>query len=432
MAARINKKRSFLFVSKVLGKHIPVHPYTSMLSGAALALLLYRELMGLEHQARTNALLEQCIQGLRNPELAEAAYKQIISAQLSSPVPLQFIGFAETATALGHSMYEVFADKASYIHTTREDLPALTSVINFDEEHSHAVAHRCYARDSDMLAGRGTVVLVDDEMTTGKTALNIIRDMQVKYPHSTYFVASLLDWRTDQDEAAYAALETELGITIKPLCLLKGSMSVEGSVELTPSDTYLPEGRSDAQMNIVHMDDIFPSIEAYSVDSTEQVNESPYLLVTGRFGIVSRDNEAAGNQITEIAQRLQALRTSSHSRTLVLGTGEFMYVPMRIAAEMGENIVYQSTTRSPIHPSSGPEYGIKSGYGYPSPDDPATRNFLYNIDPDQYEDIFILFERDVPPERVQPLINIVKKLAAVRVHLIFFTGKRHEWKVLNV
>src|SRR5687767_12128719 len=33
MAARINKKRSFLFVSKVLGKHIPVNPYTSLLSG---------------------------------------------------------------------------------------------------------------------------------------------------------------------------------------------------------------------------------------------------------------------------------------------------------------------------------------------------------------------------------------------------------------
>ncbi|MEC1550449.1 phosphoribosyltransferase domain-containing protein [Bacillus rugosus] len=26
MAARVNKKRGFLFVSKVLGKHIPVHP----------------------------------------------------------------------------------------------------------------------------------------------------------------------------------------------------------------------------------------------------------------------------------------------------------------------------------------------------------------------------------------------------------------------
>ena len=151
-------------------------------------------------------------------------------------------------------------------------------------------------------------MLVDDEMTTGKTALNIIRDMQMKYPRSTYFVASLLDWRTEQDEAAYAALEAELGITIKPLCLLKGSISVEGSVELTPSDTDMLEGRAEAQVNIVHMDDVFSSIEAHSVDSGLEVNESPYLLATGRFGIVSEDKAAAGAQISEIAQRLQALR----------------------------------------------------------------------------------------------------------------------------
>lgn len=38
MAARINKKRSFLFVSKVLGKHIPVNPHVSLLAGASLSL----------------------------------------------------------------------------------------------------------------------------------------------------------------------------------------------------------------------------------------------------------------------------------------------------------------------------------------------------------------------------------------------------------
>ena len=37
MAARINKKRAFLFVSKVLGKHIPVNPNKSLLVGALLA-----------------------------------------------------------------------------------------------------------------------------------------------------------------------------------------------------------------------------------------------------------------------------------------------------------------------------------------------------------------------------------------------------------
>lgn len=432
MAARINKKRSFLFVSKVLGKHIPVHPYTSLLSGASLALLLYREMVEHEEQERIEELLQQTIQGLRNPDLAEEAYKQILNAQLSLPYSLQFIGFAETATALGHSMYQLFADKSSYIHTTREDIPDLQSLINFDEEHSHAVSHRCYASKPEVLTGSETVVLVDDEMTTGKTALNIIRDMQAKFPRKLYVVASLLDWRTKQDEEAYAELEAELGVTIKPLCLLKGSMRVEGAADLEPADTSLPEGREDAAVKVQHYDDLFPSIKVSSVDSNGQINTSPYLMATARFGIVSEDNEAIGAGVSKAAQKLQSLRSSSNSRSLVMGTGEFMYVPMRIAAEMDVGVYYQSTTRSPIHPSQKPDYGINSGYSYPSPDDPGTRNFIYNVEPDQYEDIFILFERDVPPGRVESMIHIAKKLAARQVYLIFFTAKLHDWKVQNV
>ena len=41
MAARINKKRSFLFVSKVLGKHIPIPPQVPMIASALLASVYY-------------------------------------------------------------------------------------------------------------------------------------------------------------------------------------------------------------------------------------------------------------------------------------------------------------------------------------------------------------------------------------------------------
>ena len=41
MAARINKKRSFLFVSKVLGKHIPIPPQVPLIASALLASIYY-------------------------------------------------------------------------------------------------------------------------------------------------------------------------------------------------------------------------------------------------------------------------------------------------------------------------------------------------------------------------------------------------------
>lgn len=146
MAARINKKRSFLFVSKVLGKHIPVMPYTPLLSGAALGLLLYREMNGgAAGNEQMDKLLDAAVHGLIHPLHAEEAYHELLAAQLVLPRPVVFVGFAETATALGHSMYNIFAGGASYIHTTREDIPEMASIISFEEEHSHAVDHLCYA-----------------------------------------------------------------------------------------------------------------------------------------------------------------------------------------------------------------------------------------------------------------------------------------------
>ena len=41
MAARINKKRSFLFVSKVLGKHITRRPQVPLVASALLASTYY-------------------------------------------------------------------------------------------------------------------------------------------------------------------------------------------------------------------------------------------------------------------------------------------------------------------------------------------------------------------------------------------------------
>src|SRR5574342_192438 len=47
MAARINKKRSFLFVSKVLGKHLPILPEKGMLTAALLAAKYMESVHGL-------------------------------------------------------------------------------------------------------------------------------------------------------------------------------------------------------------------------------------------------------------------------------------------------------------------------------------------------------------------------------------------------
>jgi hypothetical protein len=417
MAARINKKRSFLFVSKVLGKHIPVNPYTPLLSGAALGLLLYREMGGKAGGDTMDELLDQAVHGLIHPLYAEEAYRKLLAARLTLPRPVVFIGFAETATALGHSMYNMFAGGASYIHTTREDIPEMESVVSFEEEHSHAVDHLCYALNAGLLSGEEPVILVDDEITTGNTAINTIRDIQSKFPRREYVVASLLDWRSDANIQAYRDLEQELGIKIRALSLLQGTIDVKG-VPLLEADGRKGRGDADTGVPVVttYVRDRLERLMVSSTDSCGEINRSPYLKLSGRFGLKSADNGAIDQEVARVAEQLRNLREGS--RTLVMGVGEFMYLPMRIAAEMGEGVSYQSSTRSPIHPERRPDYGVHSAYAYPSAGDPAITNYIYNVDHGQYDDIFVLLEREVPDQRIKPMTDILKGLAGSKVHLI--------------
>lgn len=142
-AVRENPKRGFLFVSKVLGKHIPIPPARAAWT----------------HQALARAL-----------------------PRLTRP---HFIGLAETATALAEGVYAEWQAlhpdvPGSYQHTTRY-LTGEPVLLRFDEPHSHAPAHILHQPDTDLSSVRD-LVLVDDEITTGTTLTNLAQAWCGLYP----------------------------------------------------------------------------------------------------------------------------------------------------------------------------------------------------------------------------------------------------------
>jgi hypothetical protein len=418
MAARVNKKRSFLFVSKVLGKHIPVNPHVSLLGGAALAVLLQSS-----YEGAMAVDLPGIVKAFRNPsKYAEKIYSLLKSNPLPLSEPHLFIGFAETATGLGHSMYDACSGATQYLHTTRESIRELDSIISFEEEHSHATAHRCYATDSTFFQGTQPVVLVDDEITTGKTALNMIRDLHMKFPRSKYFIASLLDWRSDEDRDKFTLLEEELGIEIVCLSLIEGQIEVIGD-SIDMKETEIQDIKSTESPTITrhNLYGQFEHLRVTSIGSTGEINRLPYVHLTGRFGLTCDDNVRLDGQVAEAGALLKAQRTGKH--TLCLGTGEFMYLPMRIAAEMGEGVFYQSTTRSPIHASNDADYAIQSRVSYISPEDPAVLNFLYNIPEGHYDELFVFIEREVSTEAFAPFLEALERTQTAQLHLVYFSPK---------
>ena len=416
MAARINKKRGFLFVSRLLGKHIPVVPSASLGAGALLGCLYAEEALKRPSPLEADRLRAM----FASRREADEGYRELMARKIRIEEPTLFIGFAETATALGHSLFDAFEGNVTFVHTTREEIEGLVPPIRFEEEHSHAVAHRCYVEDSSVFREASRIVLVDDEITTGKTALNIIRELHAAFGHRDFAVASLLDWRSVADRERFAELERELGIRIRCLALIEGEIEVkgspleEGAKEARDAFEPLPDFR-------IRRHDLSPLFE-HAGSSPEDRARSPqlgsYLLHTGRFGMSAADGEALDRSVARAAEQLAAHRTGS--RVLCLGTGEFMYVPMRIAERMGDGVYSQSTTRSPIHPLRREAYAVSSAYRYDSVDGEEVANFIYNVEPGQYDEAFVFVEREYDPKRGASFERALSRLGVPVVHLVSF------------
>ena len=144
IAVRNISKRRFLFVSKLLGKHLPCKP---------------------EDMDNLGKLIVEAYNRKRNS---------------SSGV---VISFAETGTAIGHSVFDYIEGDYEFIHTTREKIDNL-STLDFLEEHSHATNHNIYIDNLHNLKYGEEIILVDDEITTAKTCINLIRKIHPTYSDS--------------------------------------------------------------------------------------------------------------------------------------------------------------------------------------------------------------------------------------------------------
>jgi hypothetical protein len=100
-----------------------------------------------------------------------------------------------------------------------------------------------------------------------------------------------------------------------------------------------------------------------------------------------------------------------------------MYIPMKTASYMGDGVFYQSTTRSPIHPAGRKDYAVKSAFPFSNPEDGETANFFYNVEEDQYDEVFVFFERYVSEERVQPMLDQLKSVFPV-IHFVYFSTNK--------
>ncbi len=195
LALRDNPRRAQLLVSRVLGKHIPAEPRLVHAAGLLLGGLVADTLAGRPPRGLPVDALHAAVRGEAGAAAAVyAAVRREPAARLLGALDTLVLGFAETATALGHCVAEALGG-VDYLHSTRRPAPVVAVVGGFSEEHTHHTEHRLLPSDPTLLTRSRPLVLVDDELSTGRTALNTIVALHRLAPRERYVLAALVDVR---------------------------------------------------------------------------------------------------------------------------------------------------------------------------------------------------------------------------------------------
>lgn len=405
VALRVNKKRQFLFISKLIAKHLAVEPSLALGTGSLLASLLM-ESAGLKGHPNAKALVEMIETGNvdRETSLKSLQFKKAM------PQKTVFIGMAETATGLGHSVFQHFED-AAYIHTTREEIVGITPSFVFEEEHSHATSHKVYA-PSGMLEEAETIVLIDDEISTGNTLLNLVCALDDQFPGKNYAFLSILDWRNDSQKEKLEKMASDRNIRLNILSLMAGQFDLVHSK--APEE---PELMSLNSLGSRHPDVELPGKKLTVGSETGQ----QYISYTGRFGITSKEHDEIGDW----AESAVNLVSQKSDKALVIGVGENMYLPLRFALALEGSSVVQTTTRSPIFASQEPGYPIREKARFELPDAEGVSQFIYNLNELDIDQIYLIAESVIEPSEWQPLLAYLEKKAPVE-WVSLTTSKRSE------
>ncbi|RLV66379.1 Adenine or guanine phosphoribosyltransferase [Streptomyces sp. CBMAI 2042] len=351
LALRRNPKRAHLLVSNVLGKHVPQKP--SVVYGAGYGL-----------GERVRALLG-----------AEEARRAVV------------LGYAETATGLGHAVADGLRD-APYLHSTRRPVAGVAQAGGFEEAHSHATSHLLLPEDPELLAGgaeASTLVLVDDEFSTGNTVLNTIRALHETHPRERYVIVALVDMRSVGDRDRLTAFAAEIGARVDLVTRSSGTVTLpEGVLErgqaLVADQEAEQAGRADEA--VAGVAPAPAPVTRVALDWPAEVPDG------GRHGFTPAHRAALEGALPGMAERIAGALDSDVRRVLVLGFEELMYAPLRLGTALeaamgsGAEIRYSTTTRSPVLAVDDPGYAIRTRLVFPAHDDPADGpgdRYAYNV-----------------------------------------------------
>lgn len=334
IAERQNPKRAFLFVSTVLGRHIPVKPR--------------------DHRAVLDILA-----------------RKVMPLMLQGPAFV--MGYAETAVGIGAGVYDslrsrIGSDRLGYLHTTRHPVPGEEVWFSIEEGHSHATDHFimkpmggvCHSGPS------ATLILVDDETTTGSTFEQLALGLKKNGAEfGRIILVTMTDWSSGD---AVRRIRSSLGTDqVHAVSLLEGAWTWTQDPGVTP-----------------------PALPVLKEP------ECPFWEPAFRLEHQSPRMGLKGRQMSNgmyLAMKLGLPRLKRDDRVLVIGSGEHVWQPFLYAEALAQDsvdVAFIATTRSPIMPGPVIEHKIS----FPDHFGIGLDMYLHNVDPDEWDRIVLFTETE--------------------------------------
>lgn len=354
-----NKKRNFLVVNRLQGKHVPVKPGVAMNMFRALA-------------------------------------KKVKEAYVGEKLLL--VGFAETATAIGAALAAEL--DCYYIQTTREDMGQL-EYIYFTESHSHATEQKLVKKDMlDCFTKVDRVVFVEDEVTTGNTIQKIVDIIKNEYASDMKFgVASLINGMNAENEAKYVANQIDVFYLVK-----------------TNNDKYIDVAEKYAGDGTFHLLNT-----TVSESPIEAVCNKSYVNAR-RVTESSRYKEACKELFETVKDKISfspeksvlVLGTEEFMYPALFVAEEI--------EKSGVEVKFHATTRSPIIVSSEKEYPLHKRFELRSLYDDERVTYIYDLDVyDQV--VIITDADGSKQKGIKSLLSALEESGNKNIHVIRWTDK---------
>ncbi|MFH8474903.1 phosphoribosyltransferase [Streptomyces sp. NPDC018000] len=417
IALRRNPKRAHLLVSNVLGKHVPQKPSVVYSVGFELGRRVH-ELLG-DAEARRAVVL----------------------------------GYAETATALGHAVADGLG-VVPYLHSTRRPVEGVERAGGFEESHSHATSHLLLPENPNLLAGEyaptdarqggcaapadvpsgAPLVLVDDEFSTGNTVLNTIRALHERYPRSRYVVVALVDMRSPADHGRLTEFAAEIGARVDLVVRNSGTVTLpEGVLEKGQALVAAHEGAVSATAEAAGSGTTKAAASA-ATEAAVGPGCRPCTRVDlqwpagvpdgGRHGFTPAHRAALEPALPAMAARIAASLGDAR-RVLILGFEELMYAPLRLGTALEDHtdaeVHYSTTTRSPVLAVDDPGYAIRSRLVFPAHDNPADGpgdRYAYNVAGAGFDAVVVTVDSTADTPELHASDGLLAQLAAHTDHVL--------------